>query len=434
MAQASRTPTPTPTRTDCEPGGLNVLLVPLGTEGDVYPFVGLGIALKARGHRVVLIANERFRPLAECNGLLFAAAGTAEEHLAAISNRHLLTRPVLGALPLRDWFCRPIAPQYEAIAENADPGNTVIVAAGFASAARFAHEKLGIPWVLVALHPIILPVMAQIPNVPAWLPQFGKRLGWRIGAVCGQWIMGRYVNALRARLELPSIAGLPPEWWLSPTCVIGVFPEWFGEPLRTWEIETHLTGFVMYDGCTNDTLPADAETFLREGDPPIVFSPGSGMMHAAAFFRAAVDACSRLRRRGLLLTPFIEQVPKQLPANVRHFDYLPFGALLPRAAAIVHHGGIGSTAHALEAGLPQLVMPRIYDQPDNAKRIKRLGVGDWLRPIAFRGPAVARRLSKLLDSPEVARRCADVAGRFDKTHSLNRACELVEQAASVANP
>jgi UDP:flavonoid glycosyltransferase YjiC (YdhE family) len=240
--------------------------------------------------------------------------------------------------------------------------------------------------------------------------------------------MGRYVNELRARLELPPISGLPAEWWLSPECVIGLFPEWYGEPLRTWEIETHLTDFVMYDGSAGASLQDEAEEFLREGDQPIVFSPGTGMRHAGAFFRAAVDACRRLGRRGILVTRHVEQLPKELPRSVRHFDYLPFGALLPRVAAIVHHGGIGSVAYALSAGIPQLIMPRIYDQPDNAKRLKRLGVGDWLGPIAFRGPAVARKLSKLLDSREVAQTCREIAGRFRETHTLEQTCALIEQA------
>ncbi len=407
--------------------GLNVLLVPIGTEGDIHPYIGLGIALNERGHGVTLITNEYFRPLAERHGFSFVATGTADEYHTAIMNRHILTHPARGALPLRHWFCRPIPAQYDAVADCAEPGNTVILASGFAAGARIAHEKLGIPWAILALQPVVLPLMAKLPNVPDWFPELGKRLGWRIAAICGQWIMGRYANELRARLYLPPISKLPVSWWLSPTYVLGLFPDWYAAPLRAWDVETHLTGFVMYDGCAGDTLPTDVDSFLGEGEAPIVFTPGSGIPHAQAFFRTAVDTCRTLLRRGIFLTRYPDQLPTKLPPNIRRYAYVPFGTLLPRAAAIVHHGGIGTTAHALAAGIPQLVIPRIYDQPDNAKRVKCLGVGDYLKPAAFQGRPAARKLSALLTSDETACRCRAVARKFKETRPLTQTCELIEQ-------
>lgn len=114
---------------------------------------------------------------------------------------------------------------------------------------------------------------------------------------------------------------------------------------------------------------------------------------------------------------------------MRHVDYVPFSALLPRAAAIVHHGGIGTTAHALAAGIPQLVVPRIYDQPDNAGHVRRLGVGDRLGPLRFRGRPAARKLRHLLGSSEVAHRCRVVARKFQEARPLAYTCELIEQVA-----
>lgn len=409
---------------------LNILMVPFGTEGDVFPYVGLGIALADRGHGVTLIANEYFRPLAERHGLGFAATGTSMEYRAALDNPHILTHLVRGALPLRHWFCAEIPKQYQAIADRLEPERTLVLASGFAVGARIAHEKHGVPWAVIALQPLVLPMFAKLQNVPDWIPEVGKRFFWRFGTILGEAVFGPYIRPLRTDLGLPPIRHLPPSWWLSPKRVIGLFPEWYAGPHPRWPIPIQLTGFVAYDA-TPDAAEASShdelESFLSVGAPPIVFTPGSGIRFAGPFFRAAIEACKLLRKRGLLLTRHRDQLPGELPAAVRHFDYVPLGELLPRAACIVHHGGIGTTARAMAAGVPQLVVPRIYDQPDNAKRIRKLGIGDSMRPTALRGPALAQKLSNLLNSREVVIACRSVALKCSNDPTLHRTCEVIER-------
>ena len=127
-----------------------------------------------------------------------------------------------------------------------------------------------------------------------------------------------------------------------------------------------------------------------------------------------------------MLTQFRDQVPKSLPDSVAHFEYVPLSQLLPRAAALVHHGGIGTASQALAAGVPQLVMPMAHDQPDNADRIKRLGVGRALKPKRFTAANVARELSAL-DTEDVRHACQAVATRFVGQDPLGRTCELIEE-------
>ena len=162
------------------------------------------------------------------------------------------------------------------------------------------------------------------------------------------------------------------------------------------------------------------------GDPPIVFAPGSGNRQARRFFSAACDACRRLGRRGVVLSRYSEHLPAPLPPGVWHAGYAPFSAVLPRAAALVHHGGIGTSAQALAAGRPQLVMPMTFDQPDNAARLTRLGVARTLAPERFTGAAVARELAALLGAAAVARRCAEIARRFDGVDPVGRTCDVIE--------
>jgi UDP:flavonoid glycosyltransferase YjiC (YdhE family) len=150
------------------------------------------------------------------------------------------------------------------------------------------------------------------------------------------------------------------------------------------------------------------------------------MAHAAGFFRTAAAACEATGARGLLLTKFPEVVPAGLPPTVRHCRFAPFRQLLPLCGAVVHHGGVGTTAAALDAGCPQLVLPLAWDQPDNAARVTRLGVGAAL-PERRRGTgSVARALSRLM-TPEVRERCRAVAARAAREDGLEVAADWVEQ-------
>ncbi|MGZ6141820.1 MAG: glycosyltransferase, partial [Myxococcales bacterium] len=135
-----------------------------------------------------------------------------------------------------------------------------------------------------------------------------------------------------------------------------------------------------------------------------------------------------LGRPALLLTRFREQLPAQLPPHARHEPFVPLGALLPRAAAIVHHGGIGTCAQALASGTPQLVMPTGFDQLDNAARLRRLGAGAALSRRQFRPDAVERALRDLLESPAVAASCLAASQRLQAFDAAARACDAIERA------
>jgi UDP:flavonoid glycosyltransferase YjiC (YdhE family) len=209
----------------------------------------------------------------------------------------------------------------------------------------------------------------------------------------------------------------------------GLFPPWFAAPQPDWPPKVTLTSFPLFDERGLTPLPPGVEEFLSSGDSPIIFTPGSANRQAQPFLAAAVSACRRLGRRGMLLTRFTHHLPARLPDTVRHFDYAPFSEVFPRAAAVVHHGGVGTTAQALAAGVPQLIMPMAHDQPDNAARLIRLGVGAAIKPHLFRGPAVARELRRLTASPDVAARCKALAARLEGADALGPVCERIEALA-----
>jgi UDP:flavonoid glycosyltransferase YjiC (YdhE family) len=307
----------------------------------------------------------------------------------------------------------------------------VVVASSPALGARLAHDWLGVPLATVHLAPAMFrsahrPPLLPPLVLPAWWSPGAKRAAYRLAdALVLDRLLARPVNAARAELGLPPVRRVLDGWRHSPQCVLGLFPEWFAPPQPDWPAPTRLAGFPLYDGA--EEVPPGLEEFLGAGPPPVVFTPGTGAKRAGDFLAESAGACRRLGCRGLLLTRRAEQVPAGLPPEVRHFAYVPFSRVLPRAAALVHHGGVGTLAQALAAGVPQLVVPRAHDQHDNAARLVELGVATTLRPRSYRAPAVADALTWLLTEPEVAARCRDVARR--PFGGVDEACDVLERLA-----
>ncbi len=414
---------------------MNVILIPMGSAGDVYPLVGLGAALRSRGHRVEIIANSYYQSVIERAGLLFVELGTYEDLRTGIENPDLWHRQK-GFLVLARSILPLMQPLYEIIARRYVPGKTIVVASSLALAARMAQEQLGLPLVTVHLQPTVFRSAYEASEFLPWLFSHrwlrvpGKRLlDWLLDVLLLDPVMGKEINALRVELGLPHVRRPLYRWLHSPDLVLGLFPEWFAAPQPDWPPQTRLTGFPLYDGPSGQELPKEVETFLAAGAPPIVFTPGSAMKHGQQFFAESVTACQLLGRRGMLLTRFPEQVPVNLPEEIGHFDYLPLSKVLPRAAALVSHGGVGTISQALAAGIPQLVMPMAFDQFPNAARLVRLGVARSLPAKAYRASAVAGALADLLKLGEIQNRCRTIAERFHRKDSMEKACLVIEEFA-----
>jgi UDP:flavonoid glycosyltransferase YjiC (YdhE family) len=412
-----------------------MLLIPVGSAGDVHPFIALALALRERGHRVTVITSVYFESLIRKAGLDFVGLGTVEEFESVLLHPDGW-HPRRGFPVVFRWGVLPwIRRLYDIIAERYIPGETVVAASLLAFGARLAQEKLGVPTVSVELQPAVLRSCRQAPVLPGfampdWLPSPLKRLAYWLGDVLVlDPVIAPETNAVRAELGLPPVRRLLDAWWHSPDRIIGLYPAWFAPPQPDWPSQLVLTGFPLFDERGLTDAPREVHEFLDQG-PPLIFTAGSAMRQGHAFFAESAEACRLLGRRGLLVTRYAEQLPATLPEGVRHCAYIPFSQLLPRSAALVHHGGIGTTAQALAAGVPQLVMPMSHDQPDNAARVMRLGVGRSLAPQRFQARAVARLLDDLLTSPDVPIRCAEVARHFHGAEPIADACRTIAELLS----
>jgi rhamnosyltransferase subunit B len=404
-----------------------ILLCTIGSAGDVNPFIAIGEQLRKRGFRVVLVTSQYFETQARSAGLEFFGLGTLEDYQSIIQDPDLWS-PDKGFKIFADRVVFPIMePAYEIIA-GFDPSKTVLVAQGQFFAAHIAHEKLGFPFITVHLQPAAFRSVHEFPLLPVSLPPFVIRgLFTLIDTLVLDKLFAPNINRFRQRLGLPPVKKVFGGWMHSSQKNIGLFPDWFAQPQSDWPPQTQLTSFVFYDKQNgSEEISDDVNKFLREGNPPVIFTPGTAMKHANQFFRDCIEACQLLGQRGILLTQHPGQLPDKLPTNIRYFSYLPFSKVLPRAAALVHHGGIGTTAQAIAAGIPQVIQPMAHDQPDTAARVEKLGIGVSLSPKKFNATSLAEKIKLLTTSRSVSDRCKACAETIDPDQSLMETCTTIE--------
>jgi rhamnosyltransferase subunit B len=412
---------------------MRFILNPVGSAGDVHPFVGIGRALRARGHEVIVLTAGPFRDVVLKAGLVFEETVSIAEY-DSISKHPDLWHPRRGLQVVLDSVASRLRPAYERLKGLHQPGRTVLVGHSLAFFVRVFEELHGTPAATVHLAPSIFrsdhaqPAFAPGRDGSNWPLWIKRSLWWSIDRYMLDPNVAPALNEWRRELGLPAVNRVFRDWIHSPQRVIGLFPDWFGVPQPDWPAAVRLTGFPLYDDHDRPVLPDSLVRFLDAGSPPILFTPGTANQSAAQFFKAALDATQRLGRRALLLTRYAGQLPP-LPPIAHHEPFVPLTHVLPRCAALVSHGGIGTLAQGLAAGVPQLTMPMGFDQPDNATRLQRLGVARWLVPAKFDGERVASQLGALLGDSATAASCRRWSEQIRAHNAIGETCDLLEQLA-----
>jgi rhamnosyltransferase subunit B len=403
-----------------------ILLATLGSLGDVHPYIAVGKALVARGQPVRLATSIDYRARVEAANLEFAPLAPS---IAELGDREQIAQrffdPLRGPRRLIDALV--MAPLRRAYADLCAALQEVAIAVShpLTPALPLIAEARGLPWLSSVLAPYSLFSKADPSVIPSleWLQRLSCLGGWPhaltldlVRATVRLW--ERPLHALRAELGFPSVRGTFYEQF-SPRGTLALFDAVLSSLQTDWPPRTLLCGAALHDasdpeGAQDAAAAANEalERFLAEGEPPVVFALGSSAVWLASdYWRHAISACEILGVRGLLLTGVALKQP--LPANVAAFCYLPYSRVFPRAAAIVHQAGIGTLSLALRSGRPQLLTPAGFDQPDNAARAARLGVG---RILPFRRAhsetRIVRELRALLNDPAHERAAAQTAEKL----------------------
>lgn len=412
---------------------MKAVLVALGSAGDVHPFLAVGQALAARGHEVEILANPVFAESVAQDRFAFTAVGTVGDFTRTI--RHpLLWHPVNGFGVMWRGLLQPaIEPVYTRLAEIASETHCVVLASPVAFGARLAQEKLGVPLVCAytaatMLRSVADPLTIANWRVPTMLPSSARKLAWSLLDYFKLEPMAApALNQLRARIGLPPVSGsVFGHWMHSPLQGVTLFPDWFAAKAKDWPAGVSQAGFPLYDGDISRAEDHALDQFLEQGAAPVVFAPGTAAMDTARFFDAAMGACTRLKMRAILVGGDAPPPGSRLSADIHHTPYAPFGQLLKGARAVVHHGGVGTLAQALRAGIPQVTVPRAYDQFDNGMRLETLGVGSALPHTKLSQEMLATALDDLLRDATVTGACVEAKNKMDPESARAAVCCVLE--------
>ncbi|MDZ4290022.1 MAG: glycosyltransferase [Prosthecobacter sp.] len=406
---------------------MHLALLPLGSAGDVFPFLWLARQLRARGHRVTMIVASIFEETVRSTGLEVLPYGSQEDFERFIADPRVW-RMYEGTKLVFEYAGENTEIFTQAI-ESLRPD--LLLAPCTAFGARLAREVLRIPLitvhvqpaVMISAHelPVLFPGMQHLRRLPLWL----KRILIRLPNPADRFAAPGVAKACEARGITPP-RKLWWDWGNSPDGVLCLFPEWFARPQADWPSNLLQWAFPLEDMAVEKPLGDGVLRFLAAGDKPIIFTPGSANIQAERFFAVALEAVTRLGKRAIFVTRKLQQLPPDLPATVLPVEYAPFSTLLPHAAAFVHHGGIGRLSQGFAGGVPQLLMAMAHDQPDNAHRLEQLGAGLGLTPRTFTPDRVAAALTRLLTDPAIAQATRRCAGHLEERRDPGALLDWIE--------
>lgn len=412
-----------------------IVITTFGSLGDLYPYIAIGLGLQARGHEVDLATAPCYEQRIKSLGLGFRLLRPDCDWLSDPKKVRRFSHPRLGLIRVgRELLMPVIRESYDDTLKAAD-GADLIVGMSATYATRLVAEKTNTPWVTAVHIPLAFfstydpPILDVAPFLSKKLrclgPKFWAPLFW----------MGKRASRFLAKpwYQLRTEIGLPPTCEdnplvdsHSPLLVLGLFSKILAEKQPDWPSQTRITGFPFFEGELG--IPPSLETFLSNGPPPIVFTLGSAVsMNAGTFFEYSVAVAKMMKHRAVFVTGsgYRDRLPA-LPAEMIAVDFAPFSQLFPMAAAIVHHGGVGTTGLAMQSGRPMLIVPFAWDQPDHAERMTRLGIARTIPRPQYTPKRAATELRQLLDVPAYSERSAKIAEQMNQECGVTAACDALE--------
>lgn len=432
-----------------------ILFTTIGSLGDLHPLIAIGLELQHRGHTVGFCTSEGYREKLQSLAFGFhpLRPNAAPSDEIADRVRDIFDPRKGPERLLRNWIMPELRSTYadlvQAVTDTSaqashaaqdsrgarDRTVDLLVSGELVYAAPLVAEKFGLPWASCITAPMSFFSAYDLPILPPIqkLSRLLKRCGPRVNAQVIRMIKGSTrrwgapVQSLRAELGLPPGANPICEGKFSGRLVLAMFSSVLSGRQPDWPPNTVITGFPFYDGVESATgLAAEVREFLDKGEAPVVFTLGSSaVFDPGKFYEQSATAAALAKCRAVLLTG--ANAPKIASSkDIVCYDYVRFSALFSRAAAVVHQGGVGTTAQVMRAGKPMLVMPYGFDQPDNADRIQRLGLGRTISRKSYSARRVAKCLRDLLDCPSCGSSAVRVSQLLQRESGSITAADALE--------
>jgi len=415
---------------------MKIVFAVFGSLGDMHPMNALGLELKKRGHHVSFATMDFYREKIETLGFEFRPM---HPHLNPDNKelaKKLMDAKSGSELLLREIILPNLRPMYEDLTKAVADAD-LLISTEVVFAAPSVAEKTGIKWITTTLAPGTF-LSAYDPFVPPtaiWLRKFRFLGSFFHGAMFGlvRKIINSWFEPYREfRREIGLGEGKNPLFeGKSDLLNLAMFSRVLGKPQPDWAKATLQTGFCFYDGKDDyGEISEDLQNFLDEGEPPIIFTLGSAaVMDSRDFFEESAHAAQIVGKRAVLLYGMFNKPPKitENGKQIMAVPYAPYSQVFPRAACIVHQGGVGTTSQVLRAGVPHLIMPYSHDQPDNAARCERLGVAKIISRNNYTAKNASNKLRDLLADENYKINAIEAAKVVNSEHGTTVACDAIEE-------
>ena len=418
---------------------MRIVLSNIGTFGDINPLIAIALELKRRGHVAVMAVPAVFGPKITPLGLEFHAVRPDIDPMNTVMAEMVYDVRKGTERGLREFLFPALRQTYDDLLDAVTkPERADLMLLGELNyAGPLVAEVTGIKWASYVLAPLsffsafdppVLPMFPRLARADKTVPGLGRVIKRMVRIVSRKWPQPIY--DLRSELGLPKGTNPLFDAKHSPYLVLALFSQVLAREQRDWPENTKITGFCFYDADAGNTaLPKKLEEFLAAGAAPVVFTLGSAaVMTAGKFYEYSARAAMKLGVRAVLLIGADprNRPRRELPDSICVAEYAPYSKLFPRAALVVHQGGVGTTAQCLQAGKPMLIMPYSHDQPDNARRMRRLGVGRVIQRANYTPMRVARTLREMLDEPKFIHKAELAAEKLGREDGVRAACDALE--------
>jgi rhamnosyltransferase subunit B len=428
-----------------------LLMVGFGSLGDINPLIALAGRLK-RDRKVTFLANEYFRGHIEVSGINYVPIGSIEDQLAAKETGLISGETVEGRRKrYENVIGKSYKITYDYIAERISAGaQLLVVTHGNLSPAVMACEAFDVP--IVFTHYAPSQIMHNFEDVILCESFYSDNEWWarhiKIPLQIMKMKFGFEVqdqfNIHRKSLGLPPVLSHWENWLqkfktkknkvpqssMRVPLQIVMAPRWFCEPMDKSVENFEFAGFPFVEESIGEQEML-IDSFIHANGKPIVFTPGTAVGDVQAFVNEIIPICRKLGSPGIFCSKHgkeaFDQLQKVDDVPLLYIEHAKFSHLLPKSRCLIHHGGIGTIAQAIRAGIPQIIRPRMYDQPANAVRVMMFGLGGSIFPDAFHADAVANILFHIEHNPKNQELISYYSESVRNEDGVGNCCKIIEK-------
>jgi sterol 3beta-glucosyltransferase len=411
-----------------------------GTRGDVQPYVALGKGLKDAGYTVRILSSDNFEMLVTEAGLTFCSMGISNEEIIQSDEwRGLVDSGNFLAIlkKMRSEVSMRSADMAKRLLDHLPYSRLILAGLGGLGGAFTIADRLHIPIIQAYVYPLTPTGEFPSPLVPKL--RFGRALN-QLSFLATRQVFWQSTKA--GDLATRRLLGMEKGSFWGPyrslakrkEPVLYGYSQYVLSPPQDWPENHQVTGYWFQDTPADWNPPDDLLSFLENGDPPVYIGFGSmNSRSSEAAGEIVVEALQRSGQRGVMASGWGGLKFDHLPTNVHLISSIPHSWLFERMAAVVHHGGAGTTAEGLRAGVPSIIVPFFGDQPFWGQRVYDLGVGPAPIPRKkLTGDRLAEAISEAVTNQVIRRQANELGQQIRNENGIKNAVTIVERSIPLA--